>query len=948
MRVAHLRLFGHPVIEQDGTRAPIGVPPKGIVLLALIAANAARPLSREFLAETLWPALPAADARANLRRHLHLLTKALRERVFLLTPRSVQWNTACKTVTDVVQFDDLAEHDAVGAVEAYGGDLCAGIDDDSLHALRARYRARYDALLSGLLENAQRSRDDDRLERYLARAIADDPLDERAVRALISLRLERGDRAGALREYHALADRLRGELGVEPDAETTQLYGEMTTGDEVPATPNNLRAPATTFVGRERELQALAQALQTHRIVTITGPGGAGKSRLALRCAFTMLSAYADGVWMLELEHASNESEIWERIAEAVDVPGGDRSAVCSRLARGRTLVVLDTCEHVPHAARTIAEELTSRTNATVLATSRRQLHAAGESVIAIGALETETAYRLFLERAIAVNPSFHVEGKHDVLVQELLDHVDRLPLAVELIASRANVLTIDGMQKRLHAAMRIDETIAWSYDLLPDGARAVFQWASVFRTPFTVDDVAGVYDGARSVVEAALSELREASLLSVGVDHGVMRYRLLEMTRTFADRRLDEHGERDAAIRAHAEHFARQADALAALADDAYGRQLDRVVARMPDFLWALEQCARYAWIDCALQLLEGLGRCATRKRFVNELLHAAVCVLNAAHGVQPRLHRLAGMFASLSGKHQMAMQHLQQAREAYETLRDEPRLCDTIGGLAISAYGLGRYDEAERLFIEVRERSERIGDTRLLSKTLGRLGTLYLGRGDFQRAYDLLLVAVPLLRELGELHQFGISLKNLAVAAHYSGNFREAIRLANELLELPGATSDVSLHAMLLCLRGNAERELGDVRAALRSQRAACDLFPQLGDTADYAESVEDIVTTFAAAGEHEAAARLLGYADAVRERIGTPVNPGLRLYYDLTLERLDSALGARAESVRREGRLLTPDDALALMVKTGESLDRRIAQSDPRLAASAAPATLAARGT
>ena len=136
--------------------------------------------------------------------------------------------------------------------------------------------------------------------------------------------------------------------------------------------------------------------------------------------------------------------------------------------------------------------------------------------------------------------------------------------------------------------------------------------------------------------------------------------------------------------------------------------------------------------------------------------------------------------------------------------------------------------------------------------------------------------------------------------------------------------------------------------MRAALQSQVAACALFPYFAETADFVESIEDIVTTFGKGEAYEASARLLGFADAVRERIGTPVNPGLRLYYDLTLERLRSALGARAESIRRDGRLLGFDEAISLIRATAEAIDRRIARSDRPPAGGEARAMRAGPGT
>lgn len=946
--MALLRLFGHPVLERDGTRAPIGLPPKGVTLIALLAANASHASSRESLAHTLWPDLESAEARANLRRYLYAVGKALGDDVLRVEPRSVQLNGASDTAVDIVRFDAHAAHGDERALDEYSGEVCAGIEDAALEPLRLRYRSQYEALLRSLIQNAQRAGDDEALERYLSKAIAYDPLDEQSVRALMQLRLRQGDRAGAMREYTSLAQRLRTDIGAEPEPETSALYRSMASADSTSAPANNLVRPPTSFVGRELERTAVADALGAARIVTLTGPGGVGKSRLAVRCAFDLLRAYPGGAWFVDLEHASSASEIWERIGEALHVAGGDQreNAVCAHLAKTRALLVLDTCEHVPDAARHTAETLVRETAADVLATSRRPLQAHAERVMAIDPLDDRAAYHLFLERAVMVSPSFHLDARQADVVQQLLEHVDRLPLAIELVASRANVLTIEGMRKRLHAAMPIDETIAWSYDLLPDDARELLERLSVFHGPFGHSDAEGVCGGVPDVPRA-LRELSEASLAAIVADGNGVRFRLLETTRVFARKRLERRGALESTLLSHAEHFAKRADALATLSDVEYAPKVDDVAASMQEYLAALEHCAQYGWCALALRILEGIGRCALRKRFTSDLLRATRALLQTAPE-QPRLHRLAGMFASLSGEHHVAIEHLHAACEFYERAGEEARLCDALSGYAIAVYHLGRYDDAERIFLDVDERSRRIGDGALHAKTLGRLGSLYLSMGQFERAYSFLAPGVADLRDLGELHQLGVSLKNLAVAALYSGKLEEAVIRANELLATPGATSDVSLHAMVLCLRGNAERELGDLHAALQSQLAACALFRHIAETADFAESIEDIVTTFAAGEAYEASARLLGLADAVRERIGTPVNPGLRLYYDLTLQRLRSALGARAESIRRDGRLLRFDEAMALIETTAKAIDRRIARSDRPPAADEAQATRAARDT
>lgn len=954
--MALIRLFGHPVLDRGDDRVALGVPPKAVALLALLAANHTRPLSREWLAQSLWPDDDSAGARANLRRHFHLLVKALGEDAFILTRHTAQWNAACPHTVDLIRFEALANSGSPLALEEYSGDLCAGISDETLDGLRLRYRTQYETFLLTLIRNAQASHDDAALLLLLQRAVAHDPLDEDTVRELMRLRRRGGDRSGAIREYNALAVRLQAELAVEPQPETTALFREIVAEDSAPPVPNNLRSAATTFVGRERELTELSQALAASRIVTLTGPGGIGKSRLATRCCFDLLSAYPDGIWFIELDYAGAESGIWERIADALQLPAANarERIVLQRLRDVKVLLVLDTCEHVLQAARNVAERLVKESAANVLATSRRRLQAHGERVLELEALEVPPldvrpgdmplrygAFRLFLERAAAVSPSFRVKPDQVRAVAEMLRSMDGLPLAIELVASRANLLTIDGMRKRLTATMRsrrtsaansrrqtIDDAIAWSYDLLSAEQREVFEWLSIFHGDFTADDVESVCSEIPLAIEA-LFELAEASLVAIVASGSDVRYRLLETTRAFARERLAGRGAARTAYWAHAQYFATKADALAALPEAEYAARVESIAAGMADYLAALRHCAEYGWTAPAMRLLEGLYRCGLYMRFGRELLDCTQALIEPTqHDAQSaaRVQRLAGMFAGVCGALPAAAHHIGTACRYYRDAGDEDALCEALGGLAVITFTAGRYDECERILLEVEERTRRNGAQTLYIKTLGRLGALYLSQGDFERALHFLEPAAVGLKQGGDVHQLGFALKNLAVAAHYAGRHRESIAWVSEALALPGVPSNPGLYGMLLSLRGNAQREIGEIAGALHSQLAAVELLPVLGDGVEVAECAEDIATTLARCGDPDAAARLLGFADKIRLGLGAPLNPGLRHYYDATTSRIQAALGSGFAAARAAGANESPEWAGRF---AGERLGRLLAQ-------------------
>lgn len=944
--MALLRLFGHPVLERDGDRAPLGVPAKAVALLAIVSANAARPLSREWLAQSLWPDAEPSDARANLRRHFHLLTKAIDENLFVLSRHTAQWNAGCGVDADVLRFDALADSEPSLAVAEYTGELCAGADDEVLEPLRLRYRSAYEALLRKLAAAARASGDDAALAVWLQHAINHDPLDEGAVREIMQLRRRHGDRAGALREYNAFAHRLRAELGAEPEPQTQALFSEIAGDDSTGLTPHNLHAPATTFVGRERELGEIAQAFENAAIVTLTGPGGIGKTRLATRFCLGALPAWRDGIWFVELEHAGNAGTVWERIAEAMRISTSEtpEKSVLGALSSKRALIVLDTCEHLLDDSREVARLICEQTQARILATSRRALRIPGERVIEVGPLDVPPpelgpgasplrygAYRLFLERAAMVDPTFRASARNVRALAEILQRVDGLPLAIELVASRANVLTIEGMRKRLAPAMRsargataraqtIDDTIAWSYDLLSTEQRALFERLAVFSGRFSVEDVEHVCGAHIAHPVESLFELIDASLVAIVPGDSDVQYRLLETTRAFAYRRLIESDCAHDALLAHAQHAAEKADALTALSNLQYDLAVPSITADITDYLAAVERCIDFGWVALAARILEGVYRYGLRRHHCGELLRVTLALLECGQidaRMQARLHRFVGAFAPVEGLLPLALAHAEKACSLYREHGDEARLCDALSALAVISYECGSYAQTQQLLLEVRERAERAGDQPMLFKTLGRIGALHLAERDFTRALAYLEPAADGLRALGETQQHIVALKNLSVAAHYAGEHSKAIAYAADALQLPAASADMGLHAMLLCVQGSAYRELGNVVQALEQQREAAALFTQLGETSFLAECLEDAATTLTTVGEFTAAARLLGYSESMRERIGTGMNPGLRDYYERTVGRLQHALGAALAPARAAGAAESLD-ALAAEVQ------------------------------
>jgi predicted ATPase/DNA-binding SARP family transcriptional activator len=355
------------------------------------------------------------------------------------------------------------------------------------------------------------------------------------------------------------------------------------------APAHNLPHELSSFVGRARELGELREALSTTRLLTVTGPGGAGKTRLALRAAWEAVEAFPDGVWWVELGPLTDERLVNAAVAEALGVrplPGmTELQTVSAYLAGRRALLILDNCEHLSAACADVAETLLQATELVVLATSRVRLGARGETDWRVPPLAGPDAVSLFAERARNVRPQFAVDGNAG-LVAEVCRDLDGLPLAIELAAARLRVLSADQVAAAMSDRFRLltggPRTVAerqqtlrasvdWSHDLLSDDERRALRRVAVFAGGFTLAAAEEVCAG--DGIEPAqmldlIAALVDQSLVSADEDEAGVRYRLLETVREYGLERLDAAGETAAVRGRHREHFA-------ALAEQA-GAQLD------------------------------------------------------------------------------------------------------------------------------------------------------------------------------------------------------------------------------------------------------------------------------------------------------------------------------------------------------------------------------------
>src|SRR3954451_7441163 len=592
-------------------------------LVKLLALAPERRVHRERATELLWPDRAPEAAANNFHQVLFVARRALEaagaeaSAVLPLRDDMLALFPGGRAEVDVDVFEAAvvraretgAPSDYGAALALYGGELLC--EDRYESWASSRREAVREAQLGLLLEFSARLAEDGDIAaaiETLEQAVVVDPLHEAAHRALMRMFAADGRRQQALGQYHLLREALRCELEAEPDPQTARLYRALLRGeiDSEPAeqevraraataggAPRGGRPPPrgrvrhtlpvalTSFIGRERELREVARLLGRHRLVTLTGAGGSGKTRLGLEAAAARVSECRDGVWLVELAGLSDPGLVADETASALGLTLPSRlpahAGLGAQLAQWRALLILDNCEHLVGACAVLAEHLLGACpGLRILSTSREPLRVPGEVTWRVPslALPTRTAsaepaelagyesIRLFCERASDVAAGFALNQDNAGSVVEICLRLDGMPLAVELAAARVGVLSpaqiadrlgdclavlTAGSRSALDRQQTLRATLSWSHDLLTDVERALFRRLAVFAGSFALEGAEAVTAGepiAQRDVADLLARLVDKSLVVTEDGPTGYRYRLLEPMRQYASERLEEAGE--------------------------------------------------------------------------------------------------------------------------------------------------------------------------------------------------------------------------------------------------------------------------------------------------------------------------------------------------------------------------------------------------------------------
>ena len=808
-----LFLFGSPEIRL-GDR-PVSFPSRKALALTAYLSVTKVPHTRDSLAALFWPESSSSRAKASLRQTLWTLASlglddwldVDRETIAILSGYDL----------DTVKFQDLVNS---GLRHEHPPDqVCS----ECLPGLQEAVRLYRDDFLQGFsLRNSQQFNDwqyfqSEKLRQLLSnvleqlvmhsiaqlewnnailfgqRFVALNSLNELAQRMLIEAYAFSGKRSLAIQQYHALENTLEVELGIEPDiyskllyenilndpSPTIQLSTDRMNAPSKPKAPqNNLPFPLTNFIGREHEAAEIIKLIQHRRLLTIAGPGGIGKTRLALEIGHRLLEKFTGGVWLVEFSNISDLDGVSQALISALGMQEQAGQTITEMLIqtlklRPPVLLILDCCEHVISAVAKLATSiLSSCPYLKLLVTSREALNLTGETVYQLRGLlvpngpgtiptyhtvETESI-QLFIDRASLVQPGFQPDEEDIKAIVEICQRLEGMPLAIELAAARFRELDTKRIAERLdrhliqlnsqyrdaiprHQTLRA--TFDWSYRLLTWPEQTLFNQLSIFKGGFTSQAVDMICGKTKSK-DLIVSLVDKSMVQQEKSEQDQIHYRLLDTLREYGTERLAAHGDVEALRRRHALYYL----ALARhSAEKLKGKEQETWLAWLEiehdNIRAALQWLLNRGETEFALKLAGWMwrfwwmrGHYLEGYTWLDKSIRAAI---NKPSHYRARALNGAGILARGLGDYKRARQNLEESLVIYSHLGDNYGAANALNSLGNLAHAQGDDDQAFDYHSRSFDHRKTLGDQRGIAISLNNLGNIVHEQKDFTKAYDL-----------------------------------------------------------------------------------------------------------------------------------------------------------------------------------------------------------------
>jgi non-specific serine/threonine protein kinase len=708
------------------------------------------------------------------------------------------------------------------------------------------------------------------------------------------------------------------------------------------AAPHNLPAQLTSFVGRDRELRHVGDALATSRLVSLTGPGGIGKTRLALEAGGGLVANFPNGVWLVQLGAVADPARVVSTVALDLGVREESTRPLLDTLTDAlrprRLLLVLDNCEHVIDASAALASALLGACRGLrILATSREPLAIPGETVWQVPSLSlppadgpaglepalASEAVRLFVERARAARPDFELTERNVGHVEEVCRQLDGIPLAIELAAARLRVLGVEQIAARLqdrfqllssgyrtapprHQTLRA--VLDWSHDLLVEPEQVLLRRLAAFAGGFTLDAAEAVclvpsaqVDGPQGVLDALLS-LVNKSLVVVDSDG---RFHLLETVRQYAAEKLTAAGDDAAVRRRHLAWYLELAgQAESALRGAQQAGWLDRLEREHENvraaLRWALDGAPD---VEAGLRLGSAVWWFWRERGYASEgrqWLERALAAPGSEHvapAVRGRALDAAGALAHSQGAYAAARSIVEAALALWRDQGDRHGMVASLNTLGIVAKAEGDHARATVLLEEMLREARALGETGRVATGLNNLATIAIDQGEYARARPMIEESLTLKRQLGDRVGIVAALHNLGDAAYHLGEYDAAATLLAESVTLSRALGATHRGAQSLHGLGMARLQLGEEASAITDLGQSLVLFRDMGDEWGMALCLEGLAQAAARQRGHHLAVQLFATAAVWREANGSPLPPNDRVEYERALDAARDQLGQAA---------------------------------------------------
>lgn len=667
------------------------------------------------------------------------------------------------------------------------------------------------------------------------------------------------------------------------------------------AVPNNLPTALTGFVGREGELREVKRLLSTTHLLTLTGAGGCGKTRLSLQVAADLLDTFPGGVWFVELAALTDPTTVPSALATAMGLREDPSkpllSSIGENLRNKTSLLILDNCEHLVTACAEATDRLLrSCPNLRTMASSREALGIAGETVWRVPSLPESEAVRLFCDRALAVAPTFAMTEQNAAPVAQICQRLDGIPLAIELAAARANVLHVDQIAARLNDRFRLltggsrtalprqrtlRAAIDWSYDLLAETECTLLRRISVFSGGCTLEaaEAACADAGVPSQdILDLLTRLVEKSLVMVEDNEHEARYFLLDMVRQYSRERLLESGEAEVMGGRHRDYFLALAEkAVPELVGHDQVRWLDRLDLEHENFRAALTWCqADAGGVEPSLRLAAALSRFWFVRGYFEEgrmWLKDAMTRAGASKRTAEwaRALRGAGTLARTQGDYVSARSLYEESLAIFRELGDRGAVAATLLNLANISQAQSDFALAQSSSEEALAKFRELGSSRGIAGALSNLAGILQRRGENDRAGLLFQESLAIFRDLNLKDGIAHNLNALGVVASSNGNYAAARSLHEESLTIHRQIGDKAKISVTLLNLGHAALGHGDIDTAKSVFHESLQIATQLGERRWISLALHNLGVATLRQNHHESAREYFQKALRIRAELG-----------------------------------------------------------------------------